>query len=465
MKKLLLLLAVFLWLPISQANEAEIKRGNAADASGDYKTSFPIWRSFAEQGHAEAQFNFGWMYDKGLGVEKNSVEALKWFRKASKQGHELAFKLYHKAATEGDVLVQYNLANMYYQGLGVSQNYVESFKLFRRAAVEGDAKSQFSLGIMYELGHGVPQDYVEAIKWYRKSAEQGYAGAQNNLGYMYYRGLAIRKNLDTARRWYSKAAKQGHALAQSNLGYQHYSDGGTEFSSFRKAIALGQAEAEYDIIALYPDEPNEDTRPQRALEAIQSGDYGTAFSIYHSLAEQGDASAQYNLGIMYYEGRGISRHHIYSYMWLSLAKTNGEARAQESLDFLRGQIASEDISKAQALSAKCWESNYADCPTIAQAKEEGLKAGKADFSKWRSLAAQGDASAQYNLGVMYYEGRGIPQSYIYSYMWLSLARTNGEERAQKVIEALGSFLSAADIVKTQSLASKCWESQYKDCSA
>ncbi|MBE8233652.1 MAG: hypothetical protein HAW67_07935, partial [Endozoicomonadaceae bacterium] len=62
MKKLLLLLTLLLWLPIAQANEAELQRGYEAAQAGDTKTAFTIWQPLAEQGYAKAQFSLGWMY-------------------------------------------------------------------------------------------------------------------------------------------------------------------------------------------------------------------------------------------------------------------------------------------------------------------------------------------------------------------------------------------------------------------
>ncbi len=90
MKKLLLLLTLLLWLPIAQANEAKIKIGIDAYNYRDYKTAFTILEPFAKQGHADAQFHLGLMYNKGKGVPQNSAKALKWARKAARQGHFLA---------------------------------------------------------------------------------------------------------------------------------------------------------------------------------------------------------------------------------------------------------------------------------------------------------------------------------------------------------------------------------------
>ena len=47
----------------------------------------------------------------------------------------------------------------------------------RSDAEQGDAEAQHDLGVVYAKGHGVGQDHVEAWKWFLKAAEQGHATA------------------------------------------------------------------------------------------------------------------------------------------------------------------------------------------------------------------------------------------------------------------------------------------------
>ena len=44
----------------------------------------------AEKGHAGSEFELGWMYEFGRGVDKSEEEALRWYRLAAKHGHPLA---------------------------------------------------------------------------------------------------------------------------------------------------------------------------------------------------------------------------------------------------------------------------------------------------------------------------------------------------------------------------------------
>jgi TPR repeat protein len=88
-------------------------------------------------------------------VKQDYVEAARWYRKAADQGHAGA---------------QNNLGYMYCQGQGVPQDYAEAARWFRKAADQGDAEAQYNLGIMYDQGQGVPQDYVQAHMWLNLAA-------------------------------------------------------------------------------------------------------------------------------------------------------------------------------------------------------------------------------------------------------------------------------------------------------
>ena len=78
-------------------------------------------------------------------------------------------------------------------------------------------------------------------------------------------------------------------------------------------------------------------------------------------ANQGDAIAQFNLGVMYDKGRGVPENNIRAYVWWSMAKTQGDAGAATSIDILKPKMTPQQIADGQALATKCYESNYKDC--------------------------------------------------------------------------------------------------------
>lgn len=95
--------------------EEDFARGAVAHKRGDYVTALKWWKSLAEQGVVNAQFNLAQMYRCGEGVAQNSATAAEWYR---------------KAALLGDKESQYHLGSMYLNGEGVKQDEAEAHKWF-----------------------------------------------------------------------------------------------------------------------------------------------------------------------------------------------------------------------------------------------------------------------------------------------------------------------------------------------
>ena len=106
---------------------------------------------------------------------------------------------------------------------------------------------------------------------------------------------------------------------------------------------------------------------QAGMDANNRGDYATALREWQPLAEQGDALAQYNLGVLYRKGRGVPQDDVQARQWYAKA------------------------------------------------------------------AAQGQAKAQFNLGTLYFNGEGVPKDYQQALRWFRLAADQGEALAQTKI--------------------------------
>ena len=100
--------------------------------------------------------------------------------------------------------------------------------------------------------------------------------------------------------------------------------------------------------------------------------------------------------------------------------------------------------------------------------EKGVAAyNRDDFAtalrEWTPLAEQGDADAQYNLGVMYRKGHGVPQDKVYAHIWYNIAATSGNKKAIKNRDILAEEMTPAQIEKAQDLARECIRKKYKGC--
>ena len=70
------------------------------------------------------------------------------------------------------------------------------------------------------------------------------------------------------------------------------------------------------------------------LAAAQKGDFATALRLWKPLAEQGDADAQYSLGVMYSEGDGVQHDYKTAVKWFTLAAEQGDDDAQYNLGWM-----------------------------------------------------------------------------------------------------------------------------------
>ena len=171
----------------------------------------------AENGKPWAQLALGECYYFGECVEQDYKKAVYWYEKGLKQEKHLVAKYGEENEKELFVPAQYNLAQCYYEGDGVEQNYEKAVYWYTKAAKLGDADAQNNLGNCYQNGEGVEQDYEKAVYWYTKAAKLGDADAQNNLGNCYQNGEGVEQDYEKAVHWYRKAAKQGNQEAQKRL--------------------------------------------------------------------------------------------------------------------------------------------------------------------------------------------------------------------------------------------------------
>ena len=171
----------------------------------------------------------------------------------------------------------------------------------------------------------------------------------------------------------------------------------------------------------------------KGMTAFQSGDYATALKEWKPLAEEGDAVAQNNLGLMYDNGWGVPQDYKVAVYWYRLAVEQGYAIAQYNLGLM-------------------------------YEKGKGVPQDDKEAVRWYRLAAeQGNGSAQFNLGVMYNEGKGVPLDKVYAYMWFNIVAANGDKDAEEERNKLNNTLSQSQVQEAQTLSRECVKKNYKGC--
>jgi TPR repeat protein len=177
-------------------------------------------------------------------------------------------------------------------------------------------------------------------------------------------------------------------------------------------LALGMPTARADLVDCAPPDLHIliKTNPTRALAACRR------------LADQGDATAQNNLGVLYHKGQGVPQNYTEAVKWYRMSADQGYALAQYNLGIMYYQ-------------------------------GQGVPQNYTEAVKWYRMSAdQGHAQAQYSLGVMYEQGQGVPQDYVQAHMWFNLAASQGAELAFKNRDKVAALMTPSQIEKAQALA-------------
>ena len=171
----------------------------------------------------------------------------------------------------------------------------------------------------------------------------------------------------------------------------------------------------------------------RGFEAAHKGDYATALREWRPLAENGDAKAQYHLGLMYDRGWGVTQDYSESVKWYRKAAEQGNSDSQHAIGLM-----------------------YAFGRGFTQDFAEALQ-------WYRKAAEQGNSDSQLNIGLMFGLGFGVPQDHISAHMWLNIAAANGNEDALEGRNTAAKVMTTADISEAQRRARICMESNYQNC--
>ncbi|HEY0566774.1 MAG TPA: hypothetical protein VGD13_01395 [Xanthobacteraceae bacterium] len=178
-------------------------------------------------------------------------------------------------------------------------------------------------------------------------------------------------------------------------------------------------------------------------------------------AANGDPAAEYEVGVRFAEGRGVTQNFEEAGRWLDRAARAGIVPAQFRLASLyeKGLGLKKDIEAARKLYVAAAEKGHAKAMhNLAVLHAEGIE-GKPDYktaSQWFGRAANhGVSDSQYNLGILYARGIGVEQNLPESYKWFALAAGQGDQDAAKKRDDVATKLDAEALMAAR-LATQTW---------
>jgi TPR repeat protein len=90
-------------------------------------------------------------------------------------------------------------------------------------------------------------------------------------------------------------------------------------------------------------------------------DYVEAVKWYRLAAQQGNASAQYNLGLMHAKGKGVVQDYVKGHSWFNLGAASGNANSVQGRDIVAKLMTPQQIADAQKLARDCQARQFKGC--------------------------------------------------------------------------------------------------------
>jgi TPR repeat protein len=196
---------------VREAAAAALRRLGDPDAPAPDRDAATLetLRERAGRGELDAAFELACAHRHGCGQDdvRNLGEAVRWFQLAAEGGHAEA---------------QVELAGLYESGIGVPPDAVQATHWYGRAAALGHAVAQCRFGIRLGDGAGIARDRRQMVHWLMQAARQRHGEALHHLGRVHAGGLGVRRDPVAAQALFVLASR--HGVAQPDLLGAHQAD-------------------------------------------------------------------------------------------------------------------------------------------------------------------------------------------------------------------------------------------------
>jgi len=236
---ILIILTLFSFHTFGQNADALNERSKKLLEEQKYEEAVELLEKAAKLGNAESQYNLGYCYQEGYGVEHSAEKAIEWYLKSADQGFN-------------DALYQMMMA--YGNGIGVEQNPEKAFLYALACAENNDGTCMFNVASCYKEGRGTKKDLDKMLEWAirlgklenpNNLAKSGYiTSARLNLAYMYREGLDINKDLFKSYQWFLiyNESKKDFSVFQQEYIIKDIQELETKLTTEEKEKGLATAE-------------------------------------------------------------------------------------------------------------------------------------------------------------------------------------------------------------------------------
>ena len=168
----------------------------------DTASAFSYAKQAAQHGYSKAMRMLGNMYYSGRGIDADFDKAMMWYKKAEETSDE--FELIDGMADnmEKERSAWADDAQKAFD----KKDYESALDIWLDFAAEGDRETQFMCGEIYYKGLGTSEDPARALYWYEKSADQGHTDAMHQCAIIYMFGNGVEKDKEKSTYWFDRYA-------------------------------------------------------------------------------------------------------------------------------------------------------------------------------------------------------------------------------------------------------------------
>lgn len=394
----------------------------------------------------------------------------------------------------GDSTAQFDLAQLYQQGIGVKQNIQEAIKYYQLASAQQDLRAEYSLGLLYIDGHDIQADYQKGLSLLEDAAFKGNPYAQYALARIYEQGyrdasgqVVIEPNHEQAMSMYSLAAVNNDGQAQYRLAELLVREKRVDNTSAAKAHRDQLVKELYQ--GAVANGVEQAALPLAFFNAMDrdKAKQAQAFAVAKKEAAAGNVDASFLLGLMYDCGIAVAVDQDEAVKWYqkSISKPVGAFALGTHLS--QGAGIGKDLEKGQALLQQAADAGFAYANlNLAVMQQQAGKAFLPELDKafslgnstagllladyylslandpqqmkqahdiYQHIAETGDKTGQLKLAYMFEKGLGGPVDMANAEKWYALAAEQGEPIAQYL---LGHFYQLGALNKPDYVEAKKW---------
>jgi TPR repeat protein len=214
---------------------------------------------------------------------------------------------------------------------------------------------------------------------------------------------------------------------------------------------------------------NESPQGRPSSEGASERTY-SSLSEVEAWAKEGDIEAINQLVWMHYEGHLTPKNHLEAFRWANVSSDMGDPQGKFMLALLyqEGAGVEENRVKAIRLLRETADKGHGSAMVqlaFAYYEGKGVEVNQAEAVKWLRSAAEANVrSAQSLLAAAYLAGdKGVQRDLQSAYVWLQMAKKNGVEEAEEMLDQVEQELSNEERRAAYNRALRCISSEYQDC--